>query len=246
VTDKIDFGGQPWQAIPRSTLRDSRLSPRAKGGLVTLLSHEEGWVRSCIGTLRRECHCGRDQARAIMRELVEAGYATITQEHRANGQFSTGYTVAAIPIVQSVEPSVPPGAVPPTPVPPGAVTQVAEEEDLEGETQEGETQKLLLAPAARERDLIFEAVAESCGWDWRNGLTKKARGTLNDAVADLKSAGATPEEIRRRAANWSYSVQLTPAALAKHWPGLATRHRAPPSKNQHLLDAAQRLREEGR
>lgn len=84
MTDKIDFGGEPWQAIPRSTLRDPRLSHRAKGGLVILLSHEEGWVRSCIAVLQREGKGGRKQAQAIMAELRDLGYAELVHERDGN------------------------------------------------------------------------------------------------------------------------------------------------------------------
>lgn len=94
--DRIDFGGAPWKALPRETLRDKRLTPKAKGGLVTLLSHEEGWVRSCIGTLKRENECGRDAAKAIMKELVAKGYATLTTAQDEKGRIRSTYTVHAI------------------------------------------------------------------------------------------------------------------------------------------------------
>lgn len=94
MSDRIDLGGRPWKAIPREILRDKRLSPQAKGGLVTLLSHDAGWVRSVIAILMKENRrCGRKQAQAIMRELCSAGYAELTQSRRTDGTFSTGYTV---------------------------------------------------------------------------------------------------------------------------------------------------------
>lgn len=96
-TDRIDFGGQPWKAIPRETLRDPRLSPKAKGGLVTLLSHDEGWIRSCIYYLRLENNCGREQAQAIMRELVQFGYAKL-ETVADRGKVRKFYTVFAVPI----------------------------------------------------------------------------------------------------------------------------------------------------
>lgn len=96
MTDRIDFGGKPWAAIPRETLRDSALSPRAKGGLVTLLSHEEGWVRSVTAILMAENNCGRNQARSILHELVEAGYAEFEQSKGAGGRWTTAYTVRPV------------------------------------------------------------------------------------------------------------------------------------------------------
>lgn len=92
--DQIPPSEEPWKAIPVAVLRDNRLSPRAKGGLVTLLSHDVGWHCSIVGVLQRECDCGRDQARTIMHELVEAGYARLAQGHGSDGRFTTSYIVA--------------------------------------------------------------------------------------------------------------------------------------------------------
>lgn len=98
TSDRIDFGGQPWKAIPRETLRDQRLSPKAKGGLVTLLSHDEGWVRSCIQMLQVENNCGREQSQAIMKELCLFGYAKLETVSNG-GKVRKFYTVFAVPDV---------------------------------------------------------------------------------------------------------------------------------------------------
>ena len=73
----------------------------------------------------------------------------------------------------------------------------------------------------REPDYLFEALAEACGLDWQDGLTRSARGSLNRAVRDLREIGVEPEEIRQRARRYRVlwpNVSLTPAALAKQWP----------------------------
>jgi hypothetical protein len=95
MTDRIDFGGRPWHAIPRDALRDPRLSLKGRGALVTLLSHEEGWVRSSIATLMREARCGRDAAKAAMAELREAGYAEIITERDLEGHLRRHYVIFA-------------------------------------------------------------------------------------------------------------------------------------------------------
>lgn len=76
--------------------------------------------------------------------------------------------------------------------------------------------------APRERDALFEAVAEACGINWAE-LTDSSRGALNKALAMLRGVDATPDEVRRRAASWPYEVPLTPTGLAKHWPALGTK-----------------------
>lgn len=99
-----------------------------------------------------------------------------------------------------------------------------------------------LAPAARKSDPLFESVAEACGIDWSNGLTKQARGTLNAAVAGLRDAGATPDAVRERARNWPTlfdRATLTPPALAKHWPQLARAQ--PPKHRDRYREQAERL-----
>jgi helix-turn-helix protein len=85
-----------------------------------------------------------------------------------------------------------------------------------------------LAPTAR--DELFEAVAEACGIDWHN-LTKAARGSLNAALAQLRAVRATPGEVHSRAEHYRerYDAELTPSALAKHWPALVNGKAKPPS-----------------
>ena len=73
------------------------MTPRAKGGLISLLSHEEGWVRSCIAILQRDNRCGRKQAQQIMAELRDLGYADMVTERREESNLVvTRYTVRAI------------------------------------------------------------------------------------------------------------------------------------------------------
>lgn len=221
MTDKIDFGGKPWTAIPRHILRDKSLSPKAKGGLVTLLSHEEGWLRSSMATLQRESRCGRTEARSIMRELVDKGYATMSQQHGAGGRFTTFYTVHAIRRVQGVEAVNSPGAETRGAVPPGAVelSTVVEPPDVHPQSLEPKA----LAPATpmRARDPVWDALTEAFGEPTASG-----RGAMNAAGKVLRDYGATPDDIRWMArelqgTDVSWAV-ATPSALAKHF---GERHR---------------------
>jgi hypothetical protein len=82
----------------------------------------------------------------------------------------------------------------------------------------------LAAPAAqRERDELFEAVAEVCGITVAE-LTKTSRGPMNNAVGQLRSVSATPGQVKVRANRYRQrypDTSLTPSALVKHWPALA-------------------------
>jgi len=82
----------------------------------------------------------------------------------------------------------------------------------------------ILAPAkrARPRDELFEALAEVSNANIAQ-LTRSARGQLNDATKQLREIGATPDDVRGRAAayrrvhpTWDFTV----SALVKHWPNL--------------------------
>lgn len=88
----------------------------------------------------------------------------------------------------------------------------------------------------RASDPLFETVAEVCEIDWHN-LTRSARGSLGKAVAELRQAGATPDEVlvrsRRYREEWP-DAELTPLALAKHWPRFAAPRKRTPAPSSNL------------
>lgn len=120
----------------------------------------------------------------------------------------------------------------------------SESDELDRASEREPDESKTLAPSARQPDLLFEAVANVCGIDWRE-LTKQARGSMNAAVAQLRNVGATPESVRERAGNWPNlfdRATLTPPALAKHWPQLA-QARAPSKPKDRYEEMAHDLNE---
>jgi hypothetical protein len=89
------------------------------------------------------------------------------------------------------------------------------------------TTAVAAAPAARARDVVFDALCTACGWNPLEVTGASAR-TVGVAAASIRKAwsGETadlPAEIdrRRNAYVRIYShAALTPHALAKHWAGL--------------------------
>jgi hypothetical protein len=212
MTDRLP--DLPWHSIPRELLRDSRLSAQAKGGLVTLLSHEAGWVRSVIAILMREnSACGRKQAQAIMGELRDAGYAEMNQTRKPDGKFSTGYVVHAVSR-STAQTSLSPGPVRRGPVSRGPVKGAAVVEALDVEALDVDPKVQTLAPTARARDPIWDVLVDSFGQP-----SASARGAFNAAAKVLRDYPATPDAITSMISslagtetNWAV---MSPTALAK-------------------------------
>lgn len=80
---------------------------------------------------------------------------------------------------------------------------------------------------AKERDELFDALVEVCEIDAER-LTQSARGALNRATKELKEVSADVESVRRVAKAYRVKypgASLTPVALSKHYPALATDQR---------------------
>jgi hypothetical protein len=91
-----------WVPVSNAAARDHRLSWRARGLLVELLSYPDGW-RTTIDDLVRlgkiaDGHAeGRDAMRTAMNELVQAGYVVRSKVHDGDGQFISSFAVADDP-----------------------------------------------------------------------------------------------------------------------------------------------------
>ena len=73
--------------VPNSWVRDVRLSRRARGLLVELMSHRAGWHIS-LGSLQKAGPEGRDALRTAIGELKDAGYLKLAQSHGSSGRFN--------------------------------------------------------------------------------------------------------------------------------------------------------------
>lgn len=82
----LDFEAH-FTTMPNAWARDARLSRRARGLLVELLSHRVGWTVS-VASLVAAGPEGRDAIRAAIRELIEYGYLVREQGHDESGKFA--------------------------------------------------------------------------------------------------------------------------------------------------------------
>jgi hypothetical protein len=76
-----DYG---FTIIHNATLRDSRLSWRARGLLAYILSLPDNWTIAS-GHLEQQAAEGREAVRSALRELETYGYLTRHRFHRADG-----------------------------------------------------------------------------------------------------------------------------------------------------------------
>lgn len=90
--------------IPRTLLRDPRLSLKAKGLLANLLDRPPGWdVRSEV--LATEGPDGKDAIQAGLRELAAAGYYRLERRQGPDGRFNMGTAISDEPVPEWVKDS---------------------------------------------------------------------------------------------------------------------------------------------
>lgn len=78
--------------VSNSVCLDPRLSMRALGLLLRLLCRPDNW-KTNSETLAREFGVGRDQIRGVLKELVGAGYMTLSKQQDAAGHWTSHWSV---------------------------------------------------------------------------------------------------------------------------------------------------------
>lgn len=109
-------------------------------------------------------------------------------------------------------------------------TRVEESRDIGLATQDD---------SSSNRDLVFETLANVCGYNWKGVMTKDERGRLNKAVKQLKDINATPEEIELRAKNFvlAYGFHPQPQSITTMWTKLES---SQPKLSKKQLEELQR------
>lgn len=198
--------------IDNTGLRDERLTWKATGLLAYLLSLPDDWRIDGRELAKRKLG-GKALVYSGLAELEENGYLVRRQERRDDGTWQHVAYVHEVPVPENPEPDNR------TPIPDYRVSD--NRERYEGlSDEEGETTSPAGQPETRKRDLLWDAVMDVCGID-TTAITAKARGRYNEAVGQLRKAGATPAEVYERAAAYRLrwpNVSLTPSALASRWP----------------------------
>ena len=82
--------------ISNKICRDSGLSMRALGLLVSLLCRPDNWATNS-DAIARQFGCGRDQVRTVMRELEERGYLILDRWQDERGRWNSRWVVLEDP-----------------------------------------------------------------------------------------------------------------------------------------------------
>lgn len=204
-----------WVVIDNETIRDDRLSWKARGLLAYLLSMPDNWTAR-IEDLAQRGPDGKEAVRTGLVELEATGYLVRSKERRSDGTYEHFATVHERPVC-------PESDSPTLDLPTSenrTVSSTQEEVPIQDQESGGSDSS---TPAKRPRDVLFETIAEVCGIDWQN-LTRSARGSLNRAVAEIRPLwDGTEQQVRRKAAEYRGRMPdavLSANALAKWWPSL--------------------------
>lgn len=94
---------------------------------------------------------------------------------------------------------------------------------------------------------LFEALCLACGLEWKD-FTRRERGKVQKAAAELFEVGATPEQIRLRAGEYRRAFPgavMTPCAISGQWSFLGSRMNGTVKAKEALSERARRCREIG-
>ena len=196
-------------------------NPTRKLVLVALAErcHKETLVcRPYITTIASDCNLSESGVRKAIKELCDMGVISRSRRRVSDGSYrGYDYEFPRLEIVKEpasphVSPPSPGSGDPPSPRDGQEPAVNLEPELLAAAPQNGHRPK----PSRAQRDEVWDTLTDIFG----PALTRSAEQLRGKHVASLAEAGATRDEIMRRAKAWPShfdSATLTAAALEKHW-----------------------------
>jgi len=214
-------------------------------------------------TLARVARCGISMVQKSIKNLTNCGWIKVARMDQKRGRPLT-YQLLSPPALCVPRTDNKTGVLPVPQQPITGTTYVSlpvphtdaflnEQEPIEQEPL-NKNQKLKdLKPLAilpnrkgdenRKRDLLFDALISELKIREKD-LTGSTRGAINKSLKELRSVGATAEEIHRRCENYRLTwptITLTASALVKHWAILSSASSPKMSENQqNAMNVARR------
>lgn len=251
-----------YTAVPNHVFEDVRLSMEARWLLGYLLSKPDGWTVR-LGDIRKKGGCGRDKARSMIGELVDAGYAE-REPARKEGKFN-GLSVVIydepqqpVPVEADGVASLPqtekpatakPATVSPGPVNPtlvkteGLETPESSEERESGRESREDGQSDALEAKDRPGTAEFEKrVQRFCnGTGYIAGQWKGWDGASLGWISGMFAALSLDE--RAEAERWRDAYLLNIGERKPQPVGVFLRDRAWNALHPSLLDRAEKMRQ---
>lgn len=171
----------------------------------------------CIETLMKDTCLGERAVRQALKDLCDGGLLTRYRQRRPDGSFTQyRYQFPKVEVRVAAPPAAPPAASPPASAAAKPEVVLEPEEPLAAAPQNG-----------RAKNEVWDALSELFG----EPNTRTAQTGRGKVCSSLQAAGATPDEIFRRAKRWALHFDhatLTDHALEKHWHTLPLKPRRIP------------------
>lgn len=176
--------------VSNAVAQDERLSMRALGLLVRLLSRPDNWETNSA-TLAREFNVGREQMQGVLRELSEHGYMRLVKHRMDDGTFNSRWHVYDEPKTTQPEHGKPAPENPYSGEPVAFKKNLVKKETIQ-----------IKEEAPRKRDAVPACPPDVDQQTWADWLklrkTKKAPVTetvIRSAIAESEKAGMTLEQF---------------------------------------------------
>jgi DNA-binding transcriptional ArsR family regulator len=199
-----------------------KVSPPAKLVLLALADHANGQTGLCIPgqkLLAEQCSMSVRTVQRHLAALEDAGLIRREPRMRGGGR---GRTSDRYFLGDQRDKSGPTRQMGTT-----KATNQDDQHDTRVVAEPEENRKkepLATHSSSRQRDLLWDAVIEACGWAGKT-LTGSERGRTAKAVKELRTAEATPDQVRQKATIYRQAwpnMTLTPTALSGNWTTLET------------------------
>ena len=205
----------PFTRVPNAAVNDPNLDLKARGLLLLMLSKPDGWTFR-ERNLAQSAGVGRDQLRAAMKTLIDAGYVVRTREAEDGKPPVVVTSVYDSPAVGNPEVGKPDRR---------ETRPISNELGLVTNDSIAAAPRETVKPKApRPADPLWDAMIAACRID-PTTLTGSERGRINKALKELREVGATPTDIERRATAYRKKypdAAITPTALTGNWSQLTT------------------------
>lgn len=210
-----------------------------KSVLIALANYadEDGFAWPSQETLARNTGLSERTIRRYILRLEELGYLKRQRRQKGMRRLSDGYTLNMEPdTVSTSEPDSVTGTEPDTMTATEPDTVSREPPVFNPQSQTlpcGQSLASADAPPKpprkkrnqRPKDELFEVMVEACYHKHHSKLTKSERGRTNTALEELRSIGATPDDLRHAVQRYRTKYagyDVTPQAITANWTAITS------------------------